>query len=117
MRDLKSFKQIWLWDFEYKAAAGENPIPHCVVAREINSGVTISCWCEKDITCPFPTGDEVLFVSYNATAEISCHLVLGWPVPINILDLFAEHKRILSGRVEMKTVKLLMTMDYYDRSE
>src|ERR1039458_1321101 len=96
MRDLKSFKQIWLWDFEYKADVGENPIPHCVVAREINSGVTISCWCEKDITCPFPTGDEVLFVSYNATAEISCHLVLGWPVPINILDLFAEHKRIRS---------------------
>lgn len=111
--DLAAFKEIWLVDFEYKSDVGEKPIPHCVVAKEIKSNKTIRAWCDKGMNCLYRTDTEVLFVSYNASAEMSCHLVLGWPIPANILDLYVEHKRILSGLIPMDQVKLLMTLEYY----
>ena len=39
---------------------------------------------------PYPTGPDALFVAYYASAEISCHLALGWPVPERVLDLFTD---------------------------
>jgi hypothetical protein len=33
-----------------------------------------------------------LFVAYYASAELGCHLALGWPMPARILDLFTEFR-------------------------
>ena len=38
-----------------------------------------------------------MFVAYFASAELSCFLVLGWPLPVNILDLFTEHRVQANG--------------------
>jgi hypothetical protein len=38
-----------------------------------------------------------LFTVYYASAELSCHLALGWPMPCRILDLFVEFRRHTSG--------------------
>jgi DNA polymerase I len=36
-------------------------------------------------------------VAYYASAELGCHLALGWPMPCRILDLCAEFRRATSG--------------------
>jgi hypothetical protein len=47
--------------------------------------------------CPFPTGPDILFVGYTFSAEASCYLRLGWEMPKNIIDLYAEYRRRTSG--------------------
>ena len=32
-------------------------------------------------------------MAYYASAEMGCHLALGWKLPVNILDLFPEFRR------------------------
>src|SRR5262249_25375326 len=34
---------------------------------------------------------------YYASAELGCHLALGWPLPVRVLDLHAEFRRLTSG--------------------
>jgi hypothetical protein len=38
-----------------------------------------------------------LFVAYYASAEMGCHLALGWPLPENVLDLYAEFRNLTNG--------------------
>jgi DNA polymerase I len=47
---------------------------------------------------PTPSGPDSLFVAYNAAAELGCHVVLKWPMPARILDLYVEHKLEINGR-------------------
>lgn len=96
-----TFREVWAVDFEFTAPPGEQPRPICLVARELGTGRTISLW-EDDLrqraVAPYPTGPDVLFVAYYASAEIGCHLALGWPMPARILDLFAEFRNLTNGR-------------------
>ena len=46
---------------------------------------------------PFDTGPDSVLVAYAAAAELSCFLELGWPVPTNVIDLFAEHRVATNG--------------------
>src|SRR5262249_34058436 len=41
---------------------------------------------------PYPVGPDALFVAYYGSAELSCHLAYGWPMPARVLDLFAEFR-------------------------
>ena len=43
---------------------------------------------------PYPIGPDVLFVAYFASAELGCHLALGWPLPARVLDLYAEFRNV-----------------------
>jgi len=43
-------------------------------------------------------GPDSLFVAYYASAEVSCFLALGWPVPVRVLDLYVEFRCANSGR-------------------
>jgi hypothetical protein len=38
-----------------------------------------------------------LFIAYYASAELGCHLALGWPQPCRVLDLFAEFRCLTAG--------------------
>jgi hypothetical protein len=98
MNPLDSFREIWLVDFEFTAPDGCRPTPLCVVAREFRSGRLVRQWVEGATDGPpFPLGPDVLYVAYYASAEVGCHLALGWPVPPRILDLCAEFKCRTSG--------------------
>ena len=93
---------IWVVDFEYTSNPGERPNPVCMVARELMSGTTESVWLEGEAagdlkSPPYSTGRDVLFVSFYAPAEMSCHLALGWQMPANLVDLFAEHRVQTNG--------------------
>ena len=48
-------------------------------------------------SAPFATDASTLFIAYNASAEMACFGALGWPPPVNILDLYAEFRNLTNG--------------------
>jgi DNA polymerase-1 len=94
------FREIWCVDFEFQAIDGERPWVLCMVAREARSGREIRMWRDELLArqrAPFDTGADVVLVAYYASAEIGCFLELGWPLPVNVLDLYAEHRVETNG--------------------
>ncbi len=96
---LDSFRAVWAVDFEFTAPPGHRPTPLCVVARELRTGRVERHWLDPDrpVPCPYPTGPDDLFVAYYASAELGCHLALGWPTPVRVLDLYAEFRNHTNG--------------------
>jgi hypothetical protein len=87
------YREIWAADTEFEVRAGERPVPVCLCARELRSGREIRLWCDQfGPLPPYPTDAGSLFVAYYASAELGCHLALGWPMPARILDLFTEFR-------------------------
>jgi hypothetical protein len=113
---LVPFREVWLADFEFNAPAGERPTPICMVARELRSGRTLRL-AQDDLlaqrVAPYPLGPEALFVAYYASAELGCHLALGWPMPARVLDLFAEFRCLTSGSTVPCGNGLLGAMAYF----
>ena len=108
------FQQIWGIDFEFCASAGENPEPVCLVAWEMQSGRRLRLWRDEfGIAPPYPTGPSALIVAYYASAEISCHLALGWPVPERVLDLFTEFRNGTNGIPTGNGAGLLGALTYH----
>jgi hypothetical protein len=97
---LDAFREVWLADFEFSAPPGERPTPVCLVAREFRSGRTLRLWQDDLLDCPdppYPTGPDVLFTAYLASAELGCHRALDWPMPERVLDLYAEFRCLTNG--------------------
>lgn len=92
-------REAWAVDFEFTALPGERPIPLCCVARNLHSGQLVRTWLAGGAapTAPYGTGRDTLFVAYYASAELGCHLPLDWPMPVRILDLYAEFRCLTSG--------------------
>jgi DNA polymerase I len=94
------FSEIWCLDFEFRADPGEHPWPVCMVAREVKTGKIIRLWRNELLAlpqAPFDVGRDSLFCAYFSSAEFSCFLQLGWPLPDNILDLYVEHRVDTNG--------------------
>jgi DNA polymerase-1 len=97
-RSFDDFESIIAFDFEFGALPGERPSPRCVVARELRTGQEWRVWLDGEAReCPYPVGPRVLFIAYYASAEIGCHLALGWPLPENVIDLYVEYRN--SGNI------------------
>ena len=96
-------KGIYLVDFEFHPAGGREgnpPVPVCMVVREWPSGQTKRYWrteLEQMTASPFPRCEQALCVAYYASAEMDCFQALGWPRPINVLDLFTEFRCLTNG--------------------
>jgi DNA polymerase I len=100
MLALSAFKEIIFCDFEFRQDPGERRYPVCLVARELHSGRVIPVWRDELLQmkqAPFDTGADSLFVAYYASAELSCFLALDWPMPVNVLDLYVEHRQQTNG--------------------
>jgi hypothetical protein len=99
MKSLRQYRKVWLVDFEFATPAGEHPIPHCVVARDLHSDRLMRWWLADGAPAhpPYGVGSDSLFVAYYASAELGCHLALNWPMPACILDLSAEFRLLVSG--------------------
>ena len=113
--NLGGFKHVWVADFEFRAAPGERPEPVCLVAREIRSGRTLRVWGDelKAAPCPYDLGADSVLVAYYASAEMGCHLALGWPLPANIIDLYAEFRVETNGLSLPMSNGLLGALEYY----
>ena len=100
MNPLDQYNEVWLVDFEFSAPPGECQTVRCMAAREFKTGRTIRIW-EDELKMmaipPFSVGPETLYVAYYASAEMGSHLSLGWPMPENLLDLFAEFRNLRNG--------------------
>ena len=109
------FSEIWLHDFEFIAKPGCYPDVVCLAARELRSGQTLSLWLEPGERPPVPyrTDFDSLFVSFVASAELSCHLALGWPLPVKVLDLNPEFRCIMNGRPGAESRGLIGALDHF----
>jgi DNA polymerase I len=112
--DLLPFAEIWAVDFEFGSKPGENPDPVCLVAWELRSGRRLRLWHDEfGAAPPYSTGPDVLFVAYYASAEIGCHLSLGWPVPERVLDLFPEFRGHTNGTSTVSGAGLLGALAHH----
>ena len=86
-------KGVYVIDFEFHPAdgvEGNKPDPVCLVALNYLTGQARRYWRDELRqlpVAPFPCGDDALTVAYYASAEMDCFLALGWPLPVNLLDL------------------------------
>ncbi|KKG31043.1 hypothetical protein DU38_05225 [Methanosarcina mazei] len=91
-----SFDHIYVVDFEFISKPGERQQPVCVVSHELLTGETKRLWlAEVDpltLDPPYSLGKNDLFIAYFSSAEWHCHLSLNWPMPTNVIDLYAEYK-------------------------
>lgn len=107
--------KMWFVDFEYGMQPGGRPVPRCCVARELFSGITIRAW-EEDLRCPTPPYDideTAILVAYYASAEMSCHLALGWRLPTYVLDLYVEFRNLTNGCAFSYGSSLLGALAYF----
>lgn len=97
--ELKRYSEVVVLDFEFHAPSGHLPYPLCVVAYELKSGKEHRLWFDGVFpeSPPFPTGSEVLFVAFYASAEMGCFLELDWLLPVNVIDLYAEFRVCTNG--------------------
>ena len=98
---LDQFREIWLVDFEFMCPPGERPVPLCLAGREFRSGKLLRVWFDDSTApqqCPIPTGPDVLFVAYYASAELGCYLAHRWPLPLRVIDLSCEFRNLTNEK-------------------
>ena len=71
------------------------------VARRVRNRSTLPDWTRCAVLC------------YYASAEIGCHLALGWPVPERVLDLFTEFRNHTNGIPTISGASLLGALAHY----
>jgi DNA polymerase family A len=98
------FQEIWASDSEFAQPPGCRPMPHCVVARELRSDRVIRRWVgasgSSTSTEPAPPpliSPDALTITYFGAAEVCSYLALGWPLPANHVDLYAEFRVLANG--------------------
>ena len=96
----KNFKNVVVYDYEFKAISGNPPETVCVVYKELHSDKIIKQWLVGGgSTCPFPV-HETLFIAHYCNAEVSCDIALGYEKPRYIWDTFVEEKKLLNGKLK-----------------
>ncbi len=111
----RRFKQAWCVDFEFREVGSNLPEVHCLVARELFSRRLIRSWlaeCQPG-PCPIPLDKSSVYIAYFSTAELKCHLSLGWPLPKNIVDLFVEFRCLTNGLSLPAGRNLLGALTYF----
>jgi hypothetical protein len=80
------------------------------------TGRWLSVWQDELLRLqapPYRIGPDILVVAYYASAEIGCHLALGWPVPPSVLDLYAEFRALTNGKATPCGNGLLGALAYH----
>ena len=111
---LRAYREVVLVDFEFTGIPGERPGPVCAVAHELRSGRRFRLWQDQlGPAPPYAAGPDVLFIAYYASAELGCYRVLGWPMPVRILDLFTEFRDRTNGLTTPAGASLLGALTYF----
>jgi DNA polymerase-1 len=115
------FEEVVLLDFEFNGGVrnprndGNRPHVVCLVAWELRSGRRFRLWRDQlGKEPPYRSDSRTLFVAHYASAELMCHLSLGWKLPTNILDMFTEFRCLTnhSGEHQPKA-GLLAVLDHF----
>ena len=114
MRRISDFSEIMLLDFEFNWQGASHPrLPHvvCGCAYAVRAQKPYQIWGDDGngfcSVPPWPCDRNTLFVSFNAPAEISCYMSLGWPLPVFILDLLIEYRLLRNGILFKKASRKL----------
>ena len=114
---LPPYREIWLVDSEFHAPQGHRPDPICLVVKEIITGRVIRLGRDEVRRMknpPFDVGSDVLMVAFYASAEIGVFLALGWPLPVNVVDLYVEFRNHTNGLMPPKAKNdLLSALRYF----
>ena len=112
---LNRFEEIVPVDFEFNGGDGNRPNVLCVVAHELRSGRRFRLrYDQLGPNPPYRIDNKTLVVAYYASAELTCHLALGWPLPANILDLFIEFRRLTNNSADKQPpAGLLNALDFF----
>ncbi len=111
---LREFASVWLVDFHFIRPPGECPRPLRLAAREINSGQTVKLELGRGGEMPpYPRAADSLFVCFDAPTQLGCHLSLGWPLPVRILDLRAEFRCLTAGLEPFASQDLTVALAFY----
>jgi DNA polymerase I len=116
---LLPYKHVILTDleFEFGGHEGNTPRPVSLVAKDLRSGQEWRLWRgDFGPQPPFPTGPDSLFVAFYASAELGCFRALGWPMPVNVLDLFTEFRAHTNGTDWLEGRSLLAALQFYGLS-
>lgn len=117
-QELNQFKTIVFFDFEFSARDGEPHQVWCVYWITLSNGCATSqgLWRNQILELnapPYPVDESTVFVAYMASAEINCHLSLGWELPKNVLDLYVENKNGQPRLANPVSYSLLHTLKQY----
>ena len=97
---ISQFHKIWLVNFEFATLPGAIPEIRCLVALDYHTGKKIRLWADEIEALakpPYGIDQQTLIVAYYASAEVGCHLALGWNAPCHMLDLFTEFRNLSNG--------------------
>jgi DNA polymerase I len=97
MRELGAYAHVWALDFEFGSLPNSRPDVRCMVAHDLCTGRSVRLFGAQLSSPPFGLGEDSLFLSYFATAELSCFHALGWPPPMNLIDMHAEFRALSNG--------------------
>ena len=116
MDRLSQYDRIFVVDTEYHSAPGEPVRPICICAMEVRSMTPICSWLwqQPATVLPVQCGDRDLFVCFSAMAEFSVYTALGWALPINVLDLWVEHRAETNGVVPPGFCGLVEALRYHE---
>jgi hypothetical protein len=95
MADIREFVLV---DAEFYPEGGEEggrPVPVCLVAKEYYSGRSWLLWGDELSALrrpPFDIGMHTAMVAFFASAEATVFNALNWPLPENVIDLYAEYR-------------------------
>lgn len=113
---MHGFKQIWAVSISFSRENGECPTPQHLVALELNSGDVANLRHDQfnTITPPFDIEPESLILMVSANDVLGCFLEIGWPMPINILDLGVESRCLRNGLVDDDDCSLSAAMAFHN---
>lgn len=98
-RKPSDFEEVAFVDFEFATEPGERADVVCVGWHEQSTAQTRRLPRDRLTTQPpYRIDDQTLFVCFVGNAELGCHLSLGWPLPVHVLDLNPEFRCITNGR-------------------
>src|SRR4051812_34803206 len=97
---LDACREVWCVGVRASESPGERPIPACLVALEARTGEVLRLRRDElrgRRGPPYPIDPGSLFVAFEASTALACHLALGWSDPARIVDLAAEFRCRTAG--------------------
>jgi hypothetical protein len=110
------FRRTTIVDFEFKAMPGERIVPHTMCALDLSTGDRVALHGEelrRYREAPYSTDAGSLVVAYSATAEMTCQRVLGWRLPVHVVDLYGEFRVATNGLYLPLGADLLGALGFY----
>jgi hypothetical protein len=115
MDALHAYPEIVVGDFESGGPHGGLADVRCGVFLDMRSGKSTRLWLDgaPGGAPPFGTGEDTVFVGYYVSHEMHCFRQLGWSYRGNVLDLYPEFCREISGLPGHKR-SLLYAMRHFE---